>query len=152
VASGMARRIPWLLILGLLLIVVAAVLALLFSRGQRLLGTPHLSPIAQTRDFYQIAVKPEEAFPGRDRINILCLGLDRNWTRKGMPYTKDVRSDTMIVVSLDLARRKAYALSVPRDLRVEIPDHGYSRLNDAYRFGKIPLTIETIQNFLGVTI
>jgi LCP family protein required for cell wall assembly len=138
---------------GLVLIFIAAAgLAMVYSRGQRLLGSTHFSPIAQTRDFYQIAVNPQEAFPGRDRINILCLGLDRNWTRKGMPYTKGVRSDTMIVLSLDLTQRKAYALSVPRDLRVEIPDHGHSRINDAHRFGGIALTIETIQNFLGVTL
>jgi polyisoprenyl-teichoic acid--peptidoglycan teichoic acid transferase len=149
-ASGSGRRILWLLIFGLVFGVVGAGLALVYSRGHRLLGNSRFSPIAQTRDFYEIAVNPQEAFSGHDRINILCLGLDRNWTRKGMPYTKEVRSDTMIVVSLDLPRRKAYALSVPRDLRVEIPDHGHSRINDAHRFGGIALTIETVQNFLGV--
>jgi LCP family protein required for cell wall assembly len=151
-ARGSGRRIPWPLILGLALIATAAGLAAIYSTGHRLLGNTAFSPIAQTRDFYQIAVNPQEVFPGRGRLNILCLGLDRNWTREGMPYTKRVRSDTMIVVSLDLAQRKAYALSVPRDLRVEIPDHGYSRINDAHRFGGIALTIETVQNFLGVTL
>jgi LCP family protein required for cell wall assembly len=151
-ASGSRRRILWLLVLGLVFAVVGAGLALVYSRGHRLLGNTRFSPIAQTRDFYQIAVNPQEAFAGHDRVNILCLGLDRNWTRKGMPYTKDVRSDTMLVVSLDLPRRKAYALSVPRDLRVEIPDHGHSRINDAHRFGGIPLTIETVQNLLGVRL
>src|SRR5262249_29650436 len=77
--------------------------------------------------------------------------LDRNWTRQDMPFTKGSRTDTIIAVSLDLTNRKAYALSVPRDLRVEIPDHGTSRINDAYRFGGIPLTLETIQNFLDVS-
>ena len=30
---------------------------------------------------------------------------------------------------------------------VKIPDHGYSRINDAYRFGGIPLCMETIEEF-----
>jgi len=146
------RRIPWVLFLGLLALAAAGGLALLYAGGHRLLGNSQFSPIAQTRDLYEIAVRPQEVFPNQERINILCLGLDRNWTRQGLPYTKNVRSDTMIVLSLDLIRRKAYALSIPRDLRVEIPDHGYSRINDAHRHGGIALTLETVQNFLGTSL
>jgi LCP family protein required for cell wall assembly len=143
---------PWTLLLVLAITLLVAGFTFLYAAGHRLLGNTQFSPIAQTRDFYEIAVSPRDAFGNRDRINLLCLGLDRNWTRQGMPYTKDVRSDTMIVISLDLARRRAYALSVPRDLRVEIPDHGHSRINDAHRYGGVPLTLETVQNFLGITL
>src|SRR5688500_7429843 len=38
------------------------------------------------------------SFPqGRQRMNILVLGVDYNHDQKGMPYTKGARTDTMMV-------------------------------------------------------
>ena len=45
---------------------------------------------------------------------------------------------------------KVQVLSIPRDMRVEIPGHGFSKINDAYRFGDVDLTLETVKDFLGV--
>lgn len=120
--------------------------------GHRFSGRAQFAPAAQTRELYQVAMHPEALFPGLERLNILCLGLDRNWTNKGMPYTKNVRSDTMIVVSLDLRRRTVAALSIPRDSRVEIPDHGIRKINDAHQLGGVDLAIDTVRHFLEIPI
>ena len=120
--------------------------------GHRFSGRSQFSPALQTREMFQVAVQPETLFPGVDRLNVLCLGLDRNWTNKGMPFTKKVRSDTMIVLSLDLRGRTVSALSIPRDSRVSIPGHGVRKINDAHQIGGVDLTIDTVREFLEIPI
>src|SRR5262249_40173978 len=95
---------------------------------------------------------PQSLFPDRDRLNILCLGLDRNWTKEGLPYTKTVRSDTMMVASLDLRKRSVAILSIPRDSRVHVPDHGLRKINEARMLGGIDLAIDTVREFLEIPI
>jgi LCP family protein required for cell wall assembly len=62
---------------------------------------------------------------------ILLLGSDR---RPGEASTP--RSDAIIVVRVDPARRRAAVLSLPRDLWVAIPGRGRNRLNAAYLWGE----------------
>src|SRR5207244_1044751 len=93
---------------------------------------------------------PDALFPGETRLNILCLGLDRDWTNKDLPYSTQSRTDTMIAASLDLLLQRVTALSIPRDMRVEIPGHGCSKINDAYPLGGIDCVLETVNRFLGI--
>ncbi len=106
-----------------------------------------------------VLVDPAQAFPGQDRLTVLCLGLDRNifTTRdpklkhlNGMPYTKGSRSDVMMVASLDLKHQAVSILSIPRDTRVILPGKShYSKINQAHADGGIPYTMETVEQFLG---
>src|SRR5262249_62066740 len=57
-------------------------------------GFHPLQAVGQVARYVDVAFNPAQTFPGRHRINLLCLGLDRNWTRKDMPYTRGARSDT----------------------------------------------------------
>jgi LCP family protein required for cell wall assembly len=145
-----------LLATGLALFTLGAMgfgVALYFTH--RFTGKRHLNPIQTTVDMVHlvnVSFNPEQTFPGRHRINILCLGLDRNWTRDDQPYTKNSRSDTMMVASLDLDRRSASVLSIPRDTRVPLPGAGLSKINDAHARGGIPYTVQTVEDFLGVKI
>ena len=97
------------------------------------------------------------AWDGASRINILLIGLDyRDWlANEGAP-----RSDTMIVFTIDPLAKTAGMLSIPRDMWVNIPGFGYSRINTAYSSGegsKLPgggpeLARRTAEQFLGVPI
>lgn len=91
---------------------------------------------------------PEAKFPGKDRVNILLIGKDYNRDRKGMPYTKGARSDSLVLFSLDIARRRVSALSIPRDTK--IPGK-FSKINAAYAKGGADLSVETVGRLLGVT-
>jgi LCP family protein required for cell wall assembly len=53
-------------------------------------------------------------------------------------------SDTMILVRLDPSKRATALLSLPRDLKVDIPGHGVDKLNAAYSEGGARLTVRTI--------
>ncbi len=64
-------------------------------------------------------------------VNIILLGSDKR------PTGKAWRTDSMIVVSIDRAERVVRLLSIPRDLWVYIPDHGYNRVNTADLWGEL---------------
>ena len=78
-------------------------------------------------------------------INILLTGSD---TRPGFP---GVRTDTIMILSLNQDRNTASVLSIPRDLYVHIPGFWMGRINTAEGLGDTQLLAETIQYNLGVT-
>src|SRR5829696_3205469 len=97
------------------------------------------------------------AWDGASRITVLLIGLDfRDYlANEGAP-----RSDTMILLTIDPLTKTAGMLSIPRDLWVNIPGFGYSRINTAYSSGegaKLPgggpeLARKTVEQLLGVPI
>ena len=97
------------------------------------------------------------AWDGASRITVLIIGLDyRDWIAgEGAP-----RSDTMILLTIDPLTKTAGMLSIPRDMWVNIPGFGYSRINTAYSSGegsRLPgggpeLARKTVEQFIGVPI
>lgn len=84
------------------------------------------------------------ASPG-ERINILLLGVDH--TPPG------VRSDTIMVLSLDPLTKEAALLSIPRDTRVQIDGRpGPEKIAHAYAYGGADLAVKTVEELLGVPI
>ena len=61
------------------------------------------------------------------------------------------RSDTIILARIDPGKGVAL-LSLPRDLKVEIPGHGTDKLNVAYTLGGPKLSIKTVKNLTGLAI
>jgi polyisoprenyl-teichoic acid--peptidoglycan teichoic acid transferase len=87
--------------------------------------------------------------PAGDPQTILVLGSDRRYgDDKGIP----VRSDTIIVVRLDPDKGATAVMSLPRDLKVDIPGHGRDRINAAYALGGPNLTVQTVRDLLGIPI
>ena len=64
----------------------------------------------------------------------------------------EARSDTVILVRLDPAEGATALMSLPRDLKVNIPGHGTDRLNAAYSLGGPKLTLETVKELTGLQI
>ena len=94
---------------------------------------------------------------GASRINILFVGL-----RGGDPREGDcpLCTDTLILLTVDPISKTAGMVSIPRDLWVNIPGFGYSRINTAWTLGsgsKLPgggpaETMKTISHFIGVPV
>jgi LCP family protein required for cell wall assembly len=87
-------------------------------------------------------------------LHILLIGGDRD-------YVLDQNTDTLIVLVVNLKTGQVSMLSIPRDLWVYIPTHGWDRINVAQRIGyrtKYPdgkgpgLLIRTIEENLGIPI
>lgn len=86
-----------------------------------------------------------------DRVNVLIIGIDVTLGDKRQVLNVS-RSDSLILTSFDPERRRMYAVSIPRDTRVEIPGHGTDKINAAYAYGGPRLTTRTVEKFLGVKI
>lgn len=83
--------------------------------------------------------------------NILLLGVDSNGPNT-MPFS-GVRSDTMIILNVDMHGKSVNAVSVPRDSKVYLADgHGVQKINAAYALGGIELTKKTLEETLGIRI
>lgn len=108
----------------------------------------------------EVPVPEEVEYPtwdGGSRINILFVGL-----RGGDPTEPDCPfcTDTLILLTVDPITKQAGMLSIPRDMWVNIPGFGYSRINTAWSLGrgsKLPgggprLAMKTVSHFIGVPV
>nr|WP_322904525.1 MULTISPECIES: LCP family protein [unclassified Paenibacillus] len=83
---------------------------------------------------------------GTQPVHLLLLGTDsRDADSNG-------RSDSMMVATIDPVTKRTYLMSILRDTYVDIPGHGYSRINAAYSYGGAPLAMETVSKLLGISI
>jgi polyisoprenyl-teichoic acid--peptidoglycan teichoic acid transferase len=62
------------------------------------------------------------------------------------------RSDSLLLVRTDPDKHRLAYLSIPRDLRVEIPGFGSGKVNAANQFGGPALTLATVRNLTGLPI
>jgi polyisoprenyl-teichoic acid--peptidoglycan teichoic acid transferase len=81
---------------------------------------------------------------------ILVLGSDRRF--QDIKDDNPARSDTMMLVRLDPSKDATAVLSIPRDLKVDIPGHGTDKINAAYSFGGPALAVRTVRDLLGLPI
>ncbi len=65
-----------------------------------------------------------------DRINILLLGMG------GKGHDGPYLTDTIILVSIKPSTKEMALISIPRDLYVPIPGHGWRKINNANAFGE----------------
>jgi LCP family protein required for cell wall assembly len=80
--------------------------------------------------------------------NILILGSDK---RAGVQEDGG-RSDTTMLLRLDPDRNAIAVMSIPRDLKVEIPGYGTGKFNEAYAYGGPKLTLQTVKQLTGLPI
>ncbi len=83
------------------------------------------------------------ADPGKPQT-ILILGSDKRPKGQGI----GARSDTTIL--LRVAADQISVLSIPRDLRVNIPGHGIDKFNAAYSYGGPNLTLKVVKQLTGL--
>lgn len=86
--------------------------------------------------------------------NILFMGSDaRGATAEvGVEEVDNQRSDVLMVVHIDADRENVHVMSILRDSWVDIPGHGFAKVNAAYAWGGTPLTVATVESLLGVRI
>jgi LCP family protein required for cell wall assembly len=82
---------------------------------------------------------------------IMLVGSDQR-AKGAADFEAGARSDTLILVRLDPEKKRTALLSLPRDLKVEIPGHGTDKLNAAYSLGGPKLTLKTVKQLTGLTV
>jgi LCP family protein required for cell wall assembly len=93
------------------------------------------------------ALTPQSGSILSSPTNILLLGADSGPGRDGPG-----RSDSMVLVRTDPDQHRISMLSIPRDLRVEIPGQGVDKINAAYAFGGAALAIRTVEDVTGLPV
>ena len=79
-------------------------------------------------------------------FSVLLLGVDEREGDRG-------RSDTIIVLTVNANQNSIKMLSIPRDTRTEIMNHGTTdKINHAYAFGGEEMSIATVENLLDIPI
>ncbi len=81
---------------------------------------------------------------------ILVLGSDRRFA--DIKGKVPPRSDTILLVRLDPSQEATAVMSVPRDLKVQIPGHGTDKINAAYALGGPKLTVQTLKGLFHFPI
>ncbi len=108
--------------------------------------------LKQNQDIRLGAQDLAEVDPGKPQT-ILLLGSDRrpDDAKDGGAGT-GARSDTIILARLDPDKQATALMSLPRDLRVQIPGRGTAKINEAYEQGGPALTLRTVKNLTGLPI
>ncbi|OCA88281.1 LytR family transcriptional regulator [Bacillus sp. FJAT-27225] len=79
-------------------------------------------------------------------FSVLLLGVDERQGDRG-------RSDTIIVLTVNPDQESVKMLSIPRDTRTEIIGRGTTdKINHAYAFGGVEMSMATVENFLDIPI
>ncbi len=90
--------------------------------------------------------KEEVSVEKKEPFSILLLGVDHRPGDKG-------RSDTIIVLTVNPNTNTTKMVSIPRDTRTEIVGKGkVDKINHAYAFGGIQMSVDTVENFLNIPI
>jgi LCP family protein required for cell wall assembly len=148
-----------------IVLAVFCILALAATGTAYYLGRQLVAPIDRIEVFGNLVEadrppKPVRGQPGYEAVNILLLGTDR---RSDVATTGDhaeaaawvpgaQRSDAMLLLHIDADREGATIVSMPRDSWVELPGHGYDKINAAYSYGGASLAVATVEKLTNVRI
>ncbi|GIU94296.1 MAG: hypothetical protein KatS3mg012_0753 [Gaiellaceae bacterium] len=128
--------------LVLLAIVWGALGFLSFSRG-----------VAKANERLPASARAALADRGRSILSepttILVIGTDGG---RAAGRQDAARSDSLLLLRTDPKRGRLSYLSIPRDLRVEIPGYGTEKINAASQLGGPALAIETVRALTGIPI
>jgi LCP family protein required for cell wall assembly len=91
--------------------------------------------------------------------NILLLGSDSR-DKAETPDLKGWRTDTLMLMHVTGDHKHAYVISIPRDSWLHIPasmsqpgqGNRNAKINAAFSWGGVPLTVETVEQFTNVHI
>ena len=116
--------------------------------------------LLEVKDLVDIVRTKSEVIPGVQNVlddvpgggpqTILVIGSDKRYVDKAQG--NPARSDTMILVRLNPDRGATALLSIPRDLRADIPGYGRERINAAYAAGGSKLTLRTVRKLFSIPI
>ncbi len=129
------------------LIVVFAFVALIAGVGLKFYMTYHSGSSGIFKEIEKNTSpdsKEYEALKEQGKFNVLIMGEDN--------VEGSRRSDTILFAAINIRDRNIRILSLPRDTRVQIPNHGTQKLNHAFAYGGQELMIETVERYLGEPI
>ncbi|WP_461164707.1 LCP family protein [Arthrobacter sp. R4-81] len=102
---------------------------------------------------------PPETEPPRAAMNILLIGSDirgnareAEAARSATGQRPDHRADALMLVHVPADRHAVYGVSLMRDLWVNIPGYGGSKINASLEAGGVPMVTQTVGSLLNTPI
>ncbi len=136
-----ARRI-WIGVVVLFVLMLVWLVASYFALGAAVQdANKRLGPAA---------LVPQDGLLLSNPTTTLLVGTDHSTTRPDRRGSR--RSDSLLLVRTDPKRHRLAYLSIPRDLRVDVPGHGAMKINAAFQLGGPVLASRTIRAFTGLPI
>jgi polyisoprenyl-teichoic acid--peptidoglycan teichoic acid transferase len=137
---GWGRRIGIGLLVLFLIILTWVVASYLMLSGAVEEANQRLPPVPLDEQTGLVLTEP---------TTILLLGTDSG---PGVGRETSRRSDSIMLVRSDPSRGRIAFLSVPRDLRADIPGRGFGKINAAFQFGGPPLALRAVRNLTGLRV
>jgi polyisoprenyl-teichoic acid--peptidoglycan teichoic acid transferase len=145
-AAPKPKRFWWRFSLGSLIIVIAVAAA---TSASILLYIGSIATALSHHNVYNAKLhRYLSQVNGGEPENILILGSDKRANLAEDPG----RSDTTMLLRLDPDREAIAVMSIPRDLKVEIPGFGTEKFNAAYTVGGPKLTLQVVKELTGLPI
>jgi len=140
------KKRTWLRVIGIMLgLMVLGGGAYVYSVYQSVTNTAEAihEPIKREKSEKRVE---ELELVEKEPFSVLMLGVDEREGDRG-------RSDTMIVLTINPNTNSVKMLSIPRDTRTEIIGRGFEdKINHAYAFGGVEMSMNTVENFLDIPI
>jgi polyisoprenyl-teichoic acid--peptidoglycan teichoic acid transferase len=137
-------RIAFLTVILLILLLVSwTVAGYLAVRSGVQKANERLSPAAKAQ------LAPQDGLMFSNPSTILVLGSDHSThpTRRGNRL-----ADTIMLIRTDPDHHRMSYLSIPRDLEVDVPEHGHEKINSSLPLGGPSLAIRTVRAAFGFEI
>ncbi|HUQ17951.1 MAG TPA: LCP family protein, partial [Candidatus Saccharimonadales bacterium] len=137
-------------VLAVVVVAIITVYGNIYTQGTAwaTLAGQIFAPVAKVVAPGAAAPQGQPVWTGRERLNVLLLGIDKRDSEDGSPEN----TDTLIVLSLDPVNRTASMLSIPRDTLATIPGHGQDKINAAYAYGGPDLAVQSVERVLGIRL
>ncbi|AJG57376.1 MULTISPECIES: LytR family transcriptional regulator [Bacillus] len=133
----------WILgIIGFLVIAGGAYVYYVYSNVSNTLDAVHKPLDRDKSDKRSEKVDVSDKKP----ISILMMGVDQRGEDQG-------RSDSLMLFTLNPVKKSMKITSIPRDSYTEIIGKGKKdKINHAYAFGGVDMSVKTVENFLNVPV
>ncbi|MDM5188225.1 LCP family protein [Bacillus sp. DX4.1] len=96
--------------------------------------------------------RDKDVKPLKDNISILIMGVDGSDIRKTQ-YGEAVRTDALLLATINKDDKSVKLVSIPRDSRVYIPSRKkMDKITHAHVFGGVESTRDTVEKFLNVPV
>jgi LCP family protein required for cell wall assembly len=152
------KRYTWVKIFLALLLIGGLVVGILSFDAVRTWAGKHYF-----RMRYQGVEITEEEDPGllealakrpelKEPLNILFIGVDKGSVPGEEEDTEYFRSDVMILASVNVLKKKAVLVSIPRDTKVAVSGYGDQKINATHSLGGPSAAVEAVSELSGLDI
>ncbi|WP_459501223.1 LCP family protein [Bacillus sp. C1] len=141
------KSVKWLVLIPFLLLIFGGVGygSFLYNKAKAVVSDAYAKIDQSTK-------RDKEVEPLKDNISVLIMGVDGSDIRKGQ-YGEAVRTDALLLATINKDDKSVKLVSIPRDSRVYIPSKKkMDKITHAHVFGGVESTRDTVERFFNVPV